>query len=216
MTAPTLDRRWSTYGRWALLNLLAFGILYPLVNWLTSVRTTRLDLYLDAESAIPFLPVWIWAYLSINILFVMPPLVLKEADMPLLGRRMLAATIAACAIFLALPASLGFERALPPDGVHQVIFEWLFHADAPHNLVPSLHVTYSTLCTFTYRAAATHGLLRATWGLWLALIIVSTVLVHQHHVADVVGGLLLAAAIWRLVPPTKIFVEGSPRQSQAR
>lgn len=200
MTADSPARRWRAYGRWAALNLLAFGVLYPLVNWLTGVRATTFGLYLDAEKAIPFLPLWIWAYLSINLLFVLPPLVMRAADMPLLGRRMLAATFAGCLVFLLLPARLGFERVLPPAGVYHAVFGGLFQADGPHNLVPSLHVTYASLCILGFQAAARRRTTRAAWGLWLAAIMASTVLVHQHHLLDVATGLLLAVAICRVLP----------------
>lgn len=205
MTDPVAATPWRTYGLWALLNLLVFGTLYPLVNWLTSVRATTFALYIDAEKSIPFAPNWIWAYLSINLLFLMPPMVMRATDMPLLGRRMLAATVIGCMVFLALPAHLGFERVVPLEGAHRVIFDGLFRVDGPHNLVPSLHVTYAALCIFTFIAAARRPAAKAAWGLWLSAIVVSTVLVHQHHLADVLSGLLLAASIWRLLP-----ARGSP------
>ena len=189
--------RWRTYGRWTGLNLLVFGALYPLVNWLTGVRASTFGLYLDSERGIPFLPLWIWAYLSINLLFVLPPLFMRTSDMPLLGRRMLVATVAGCMIFLLLPARLGFERVAPAGGLHGVVFGGLFRADGPHNLVPSLHVTYASLCILSFQAAARDWRARAAWGLWLVAIMASTVLVHQHHLLDVASGLLLALVICR-------------------
>ena len=196
-TSDDAGLRWRTYGRWTGINLLVFGVLYPLVNWLTGVRASTFGLYLDGERAIPFLPAWIWIYLSINLLFMLPPLFMRASDMPLLGKRMLAATVAGCAIFLLLPARLGFERVVPADGLYNPVFGGLFQADGPHNLVPSLHVTYASLCILSFQAAARGWLARAAWGLWLAAIMASTVLVHQHHLLDVASGLLLAVAIVR-------------------
>ena len=203
MTLDTSAQRWRTYGRWACINLLVFGVLYPLVNWLTGVRATTFGLYLDAERAIPFLPLWIWAYLSINVLFMLPPLVMCAADMPLLGRRMLVATGAGCVVFLLLPARLGFDRVLPLDGLYHAVFGGLFQADGPHNLVPSLHVTYASLCVLGFMTAARGWVARVAWGAWLAAIMASTVLVHQHHLLDVVTGLLLAIVICRLLPASE-------------
>lgn len=195
--------RWRTFGRWALINLIAFGVLYPLVNWLTGFRTSTFALYLDSELAIPFLPAWIWIYLSINLLILLPPLFMRASDIPLLGKRMLVATVSGCAIFLLLPARLGFERVIPGDLRYQSIFDGLFQLDAPHNLVPSLHVTYAALCIVSLRAAASVKPLRAAWGVWLLAIMASTVLVHQHHLLDVASGLLLAVAICRWLPATE-------------
>jgi membrane-associated phospholipid phosphatase len=195
--------RWRTYGRWAGLNLLVFGVLYPLVNWLTGARASTFGLYLDGERTIPFLPAWIWAYLSINLLFMLPPLFMRASDMPLLGKRMLVATLSGCLIFLLLPARLGFERVVPGDGLYRAVFGGLFQADGPHNLVPSLHVTYASLCILSFQAAAREWRTRAAWGLWLVTIMASTVLVHQHHLLDVVSGLGLAAVIRVWIPERK-------------
>ena len=192
--------RWRTYGRWAGLNLLVFGVLYPSVNWLTGMRASTFGFFLDGERSIPFLPAWIWLYLSINLLFMLPPLFMRASDMPLLGRRMLVATVAGCVIFLLLPARLGFDRALPEDGVVRAVFGGLFQADGPHNLVPSLHVTYASLCIRSLQAATRGWLQRVAWSVWLAAIMASTVLVHQHHLLDVASGVLLAVLIWRRLP----------------
>lgn len=202
---------WRTYGRWAGLNLLVFGVLYPLTNWLTGLRDTY-GLYLEIEKTIPFLPGWIWVYLSINILFVLPPLLMRAADMPLLGKRMLVATFMASLIFLLLPARLGFDRVVPPEGIFHSVFRILHQADGPHNVMPSLHVTYAALCIRSFQAAATRFLVRTAWGLWLTAIMASTLLVHQHHLLDVLTGLLLAAGICRLIP--KAAEQGSTDPSR--
>jgi membrane-associated phospholipid phosphatase len=192
--------RWRTYGLWAGINLLAFGALYPIVNWLTALRADTFRLYLDIERAIPFLPAWVWVYLSINLLFILPPLFLRASDMAILGRRMLAATVCGCVIFLVLPARLGFERVVPDDWPYRFVFGSLFLADGPHNLMPSLHVTYAQLCIFSFLAGAIGRLARVAWIMWLVSIMASTVLVHQHHLLDVAIGLLLAVLITIFLP----------------
>ncbi len=205
MTVDNVSLRWRTYGRWAWINLVVFGVLYPLVNWLTGLRSSTFGLYFDSELAIPLVPVWILAYLSINLLLLLPPLFMRASDIPLLGKRMLVATVSGCAIFLLLPARLGFERVVPRDGFYRMIFDGLFQMDAPHNLVPSLHVTYASLCVVGLRAAARGHLPRAAWGFWLVAIMASTVLVHQHHLLDVATGLLLAVAICRWIRVTSSY-----------
>lgn len=198
--ADTAALRWSSYGRWAGINIVVFGVLYPLANWLTGQRTLKLSLFLDGERAIPFLPGWIWLYLSINLLFMVPPLFIRASEMPLLGKRMLVATVSGCMIFLMLPAQLGFQRAIPDDTLYRVVFGALFQADGPHNLVPSLHVTYASLCILGCQSAARGWTQRAAWGLWLVAIVASTILVHQHHLLDIASGLLLAVVICRSLP----------------
>jgi membrane-associated phospholipid phosphatase len=64
--------------------------------------------------------------------------------------------------------------------------------DAPHNLVPSLHISYSALILAALRTPSAPGWVHALLLGWLGLIAVAVVLVHQHHLADVAGGFAVA------------------------
>ena len=70
----------------------------------------------------------------------------------------------------------------------------LFALDHPHNLVPSLHVAWSCAAVLAIIRHTGRGL-TLLFLLWLVLIVSSVLLVHQHHVADVVTGLLLAVTV---------------------
>jgi membrane-associated phospholipid phosphatase len=62
-----------------------------------------------------------------------------------------------------------------------------------HNFVPSLHVTLSVVCIAVYaRRAGTAG--KALLWAWSAFIGVSTLLLHQHYVVDVLAGYALGMA----------------------
>jgi membrane-associated phospholipid phosphatase len=64
--------------------------------------------------------------------------------------------------------------------------------DLPHNLVPSLHVVFSAIIVFAIVEGMNKKATKIfTWG-WLFLLCLSTLLVHQHHVLDVVTGLFIA------------------------
>ena len=67
-----------------------------------------------------------------------------------------------------------------------------------YNLFPSLHVALSvvTYLSFITKLKSRSGLV---FGGWLILIVISTLLTHQHHIADVVSGLFLAVAVNRFV-----------------
>jgi membrane-associated phospholipid phosphatase len=98
-------------------------------------------------------------------------------------------------IFLLIPAQLGYTRATAPDTLFGLL--GLIHAlDHPHNLVPSLHVIISGLIF-----AALHGAsptwLRHAFAVWFMLICVSVILVHQHHILDVIGGVLVTWFLMR-------------------
>jgi membrane-associated phospholipid phosphatase len=71
--------------------------------------------------------------------------------------------------------------------------------DLPHNLVPSLHVTFSALILFSLIDASVLFAAKLALSAWLILICLSTLLVHQHHLLDVAAGLLVARLFYYVI-----------------
>ncbi|MFT3735411.1 MAG: phosphatase PAP2 family protein [Rhodocyclaceae bacterium] len=205
---PRADR-WKAYLWWLLLDNLVFLIAYPLCNWISAERGHTYGLYFAAELGLPFVPEFIWVYLSINLLFVWPPFLLGLDEIHALGRRILWGSLISCALFLIVPSHLGFERSLPAEPLYRAMFAVMFQADQPHNLVPSLHVVYSVITVLAYVSATSKAGLKLFWLFWLLLIVVSTVLVHQHHFIDIISGLILGAVLHLAVQsrPRACFVK---------
>lgn len=85
----------------------------------------------------------------------------------------------------------------------------VYAADNPYNDFPSLHVGVSTiLAIHWWRVGRTAGWVA---GVWAVVVIASTQLIHQHYLADIPGGLLLAFGVSRLA--LGHFVDG-PRASR--
>jgi len=73
----------------------------------------------------------------------------------------------------------------------------IYASDRPYNDFPSLHTSLSTIIAMHWwRFDRRIGIAAA---IWTTLIVASTVLVKQHYLADVAGGLVLAAIVSRLV-----------------
>ncbi len=195
---PTLSRVWRTYFYWLLWISIAFFAVYPTCNWVTMQRSDALSLYVSPELNIPFIPEFVWAYLSLYLLFLIPPFFLGHQRMNVLGRQLIAVTLFCGLVFLLLPTRLGFERAIPADPFYSALFANLFAIDLPHNMVPSLHVAFSTLILFTLLNDSRSALAKVLFGAWLVLICASTIFVHQHHLLDVATGLLVAAFCYRV------------------
>jgi membrane-associated phospholipid phosphatase len=192
MTEVQGRSRWATYGKWFVIVSLVFGAVYPLCNWVTHQHGHTLGLYLPIELRIPFRPTFVWVYLSMYLLFFTPPFLLDAKGLDRLGRRLVKGTWISGAIFLLLPTHLGFPRVAPVDPLLRGLYERIFAIDLPHNMVPSLHVVYSGLILMAYSKDGIRPQLSGAWWLWLSFICASTLLVHQHHVLDVVSGLGLA------------------------
>ena len=186
---------WKTYGFWFACISVVFFTVYPTCNWITAQRDVTYGLYLDAELSIPLVPEFVWAYLSLYVLFLLPPFLLTPAEMNRLGKKLVAAIILCGAVFLLVPTRLGFERVLPEAPLYEAVFESIFSVDLPHNLVPSLHVAFSTLILVSLFSVSRRLAGKMVFATWLVLISLSTLLVHQHQLIDVVTGLLVAFLI---------------------
>jgi membrane-associated phospholipid phosphatase len=97
-----------------------------------------------------------------------------------------------------IPGRLGFSPALM-TGMLTPLFDLMTAVDTPHNLVPSLHVTFAALILLGCAERASRPL-AWIYRLWLAVMSASTLFVHQHHLLDVATGLGLAAAVRRVFP----------------
>ena len=202
--ASTIDNGYRSignilfYARLAAPLSLLFAVIYFGTNWITSRRTDNHQLYLEWELAIPFVPSMIYMYASLLVLLLLPAFTLTRSQLIALARSLVAALFIAAAIYLLLPADLGFVR---PDHVpgYNAVFQALFALEMPHNLVPSLHVATSALFIAVLYRSLSSVWIRAGLILWGMLLCASVLLVHQHHVLDVVSGLLLGYLCYRLV-----------------
>jgi protein-tyrosine phosphatase/membrane-associated phospholipid phosphatase len=186
----------------ALLSLL-FLVVYPTCNWITSHRTDVGTWYFEWERHIPFVPIFIVPYMSIDLFFVGAPfLCASDRELQTFAKRMAFAIIAAGICFLLLPLRFAFGR-LEVSGWLGTIFNTFRSFDRPYNLFPSLHITLRTILADTY-AQHTRGAVRVASHVWFSLIGFSTVLTYQHHVVDVASGFVLAAICFYLFRETPV------------
>jgi len=170
-----------------------FLIVYGACNAITAQRSDVGTLFFHWEKYIPFVPIMILPYMSIDLFFVGAPFICSDNnERRLLAKRISFAILVAGVFFLAMPLRFAFPRPTP-QGWTADIFSFLHAFDQPFNLFPSLHITLRTILADTY-TRHTKGILRWAIHVWFSLIGFSTVLTYQHHVMDVVGGFILAAA----------------------
>ena len=187
---------WNFFAHALLLNTglwLWFGLIYGGTNYLASTHDYRVRLHLDAELAIPFVPSSVLLYMSIYVSFWMAPFILRtRSELQGLVVTLAVVTLIGGVFFLLFPSEIKFP---PPGdmGVWTVPVRLAKGLALTHNFAPSMHVVLSTVCIIVYaRRAPTLGSLALY--LWAAAIGVSTLLLHQHYVVDVLSGYLLAVA----------------------
>lgn len=186
--------RAANFWLYLKLNLalyLLFALVYGGTNYVASRRASVFHFYADWERDLPIVPELIYVYFSIAILFWFPLFFVDGKRFRRLAIAYAICILVAGLFFLMFPGVTAFApQALTESGVGR-IFEWLYRIDYPHNTVPSLHVALSTLTVLAIRRERPHPALAVAMLAWLGAICIAVILVHQHHFADVVGGLLL-------------------------
>lgn len=181
-------------GRALLVVALLVSIAsYELVNRPTGqlhVLRTPLD------AALPFVPLFAIPYLLYLPYLALTLLLVGATNwrrFTVLALAFIIASLSADVVYLLFQTYV--QR--PPvvgDDLGARLVRFIYAHDQPYNDFPSLHTAGATLCAIAYaRWRPTYGL--AALPLTLA-IIAATVLIRQHYLADVAGGLALAALAW--------------------
>jgi len=186
-------------GAASVLLSLLFLAVYGGTNWLTSQRTDVGTWRYAWERFIPFVPLMVIPYMSIDLFFVVAPFLCRDdRELATFSRRIVLAILVAGVCFLAMPLKLGVERPRL-EGWMGSLFGWFFAADMPYNLCPSLHIALRTILAEKY-ARYTRGPWKIASHVWFSLVGFSTLLTYQHHVVDVAGGFLLAGVCFYAIP----------------
>ena len=183
------------YARLPLLVVLIYNFLvYYSPKFLIS--EDRLHYLTTAfDDSLPLVPVFIFIYVLAYVQWVVGYIIIardsKERCCRFLSGELLAKAVT-MAILLIYPTTL----VRPPVEIHDFTtwtLDFIYHADTPTNLFPSLHCLASWLC---FRGSL--GLRRMPkWYAWLQglfslLVFASVLLVKQHVWPDILGGIAVA------------------------
>ena len=178
------------------INGIWFEFVYRGCDWITAHRSLRVPISLPIELLIPLIRPAVLFYLSIYLLFIIGPFIIR-------GRREFAAVISSLALatlsggigFLLIPSHAAFAPA-HHLGAWSGLFRFAQSQALEYNMVPSLHVALSVCCIAAYSRHASPAGSRLLWA-WAAAIALSTLLTHQHHVIDVITGWAVGIASTR-------------------
>jgi hypothetical protein len=171
---------------------LFFLVVYGACNTFTATRDDVGVWVYAWERHIPFVPLMIVPYMSIDLFFVGAPFLCRDSrQLRVLAGRIVLAICVAAIFFLLMPLRFSFERPVT-GGALGAVFDWFRSMDLPYNQFPSLHIALRTILGDVY-ARRSSGAWRVAVNVWFSLISASTLLVYQHHLIDVVGGFALGA-----------------------
>ncbi len=192
-TADSPRRPWWQAALWLALLGPTFFVVYGWCNAFTSHRADVGSFFFEWERRIPFVPAMIVPYMSIDLFFAGSFFLCRDkVTLRTLALRILLAIGLSAAGFLLFPLRYGWPRPAV-HGWFGALFAPLNAFDQPYNLCPSLHISLRAILWRVYGPATrAWPWLWGTAGTWFALIGLSTLLVYQHHIIDLVGGYLVA------------------------
>jgi membrane-associated phospholipid phosphatase len=176
-----------------------FWIVYFTGDFVAAHAAERYHVALPFEAMIPFVP---WAaiiYLTVTPFFCLAPFVFRTPEQLLpLFVTMCAEVSVAGVVFCLFPVELSFPIHEVSGGAG-VLYRLAGKVALTYNCVPSLHVALALTCAWAYASVGRWRWRIFVWS-WAAAIVASTLLTHQHHVADLAAGIILAAFAVRYVP----------------
>jgi hypothetical protein len=179
------------------VTLLAVLIFYFSTNQLTGGRQ-GITLVTPVDAVIPFIPAAIFGILLFLPLFFLPFLIVT--DRILLGR--IAWGIIICItlvifVYLALPTRVPRPGIPTQENFLYWLVAFLYVIDNPVNCLPGLSLTISIFITYSLwplgRLAGWASLAATT------IIAISSLLLRQHYLADVLASLILAYLVYRVL-----------------
>jgi membrane-associated phospholipid phosphatase len=187
---------------WLLVIGTAYLSSYWLSNWLTHLRADVGTGVFAWERAIPFVEWTIIPYLSIVLFFIASFFVGRQrSDYRTELRnhviRLTMVLVISLVCFALMPLRYTFERPAT-TGLTGLLFEALHAFDMPYNRAPSLHISVLVILWVRF-AGCMLGWVRGALALWFTLIGVSVLTTYQHHVIDMVGGVLAGWVCLRML-----------------
>ena len=196
------------FGAWLLMLFICGAALpYILINRFSQWQgRSTINIHSPLDDAVPFVPWMIVFYISFYAYF---PIMMwmgaaehRRTSALIAVQELIVATWLAFGVFLLLPVHVDLRGEVSANSFDFIIN--LLHAlDSPYNAWPSLHVLQSFLVvlvarTWLIEARQWHtSLAICVWLSWV-LLCLSTLLVKQHYIFDMVTGIVFGLLFWQL------------------
>ncbi len=186
--------RIPSYGVLPILLVILFNALAFNVTRLVSTDLLHHNMSLPIDARLPFVPCFILFYVLAFLQWILSYILIAREEEAFCCRVIageLIAKLLCAAVFILLPTTMARPEVTGTD-----FFSWavslIYRLDSPDNLFPSIHVLESWLC---FRAALQLKK-PGRWYRWVSLaltllVFASVLLIKQHVVVDIAGGILV-------------------------
>jgi len=170
-----------------------FFSVYGGASLLARLRGARPDFHFSWELKLPFVPSLSILYLTVPLLLLLTPFILRTwRSFTPFFLTLTAETLIGGIFFLLLPMTQAYPERVA-TGFFGGVFKFADRLNLDYNEFPSLHIAFAVTAALVFgRRCGWLG--RTLFFLWAMAVIVSTLFLHEHHLLDVIGGTALAFA----------------------
>ena len=179
----------------------SFFFLYFTIQFLIS--QSQINLILEVDKIIPFIPEFVWIYHSLHLqVFLVMVFLIREEHLFFKTFWACIFSSASLFVFYLLVPSFYPRLDIDPVGISAQMVNITRVFDAANNTFPSGHVVFTWLM---FLAASRSKMVKERLGFnfiflfWTFGISLSTLLIKQHYIVDVVSGCFLAFVIFYFV-----------------
>lgn len=171
-----------------------FSSVYGGASLLAKLRQPRVvDFYFPWELHLPFLPSWTLVYLTVPLLLLLTPFILRTwRTFTPFFLTLTVETLIAGVFFLAIPLAPAYPKRMA-EGFFGGVFHLADRLNLDYNKFPSLNIAFAVTAAIVFgRRCGWLG--RTLFGLWIVAVVASPLLMHEHQVFDLLGGAVLGLA----------------------
>ena len=190
-----LDNLLPSYTRIPLISMVCVHILAYYATRLVTQKMTHFDFSLPIDDAIPFVPAFSVIYVLAYVQWIAGYIMIARDSRELCCQVILGEIISkliCMALFMLVPTTM-VRAEFVSDGIFDRIVGCIYRLDAADNFFPSIHCLESWVCfRGAMRMKKAGSWYRYFTPPFSLLVFASTVLIKQHAVVDIAGGILTA------------------------
>lgn len=182
---------------WGVCFIALAVISYEVLNHIG--RHRLIDLSTDFDRAVPLVPAFVIPYLSfIPLVFVAVPLIALRSGLVFktFTLSVFISQMILNVLYIAVPATVVRPEITTDDAFSILLRDLVWKLDEPLNTFPSNHVTLSVLSIFALASPKLGKAWVLPLQIWLGVICVSTLFVHQHVVLDLISGVAIGSLVY--------------------
>ncbi len=199
------DSKWYKKYDWLIYGLVMFGVWSGLYFWIAESRVDAIKhtMIVEFDGKIPFIPEWVWIYLTVYMIFLIPLFGLTDRRLLKVVMSSYITVMLICYVFFYF-YPVEYPR---PELVVNDFSTWalslVYKNDKPWNCFPSSHCAMAMMAALVLLEINwSFGI----WGLTVALSIgVSTLFTKQHFILDVITGFSLSILVYYLYFKSKLI-----------